>query len=80
MDLVLTMILRYSMCGSTISQFLDAKIRLRNRAEPGTFGGVCARRRLNYEAGSIGGGVGIIDGHVLYLNLHKLFHQHEGSG
>ena len=41
------MILRYSIPGSTISQFLDAKIRLRNRAEPGTFGGVCARSRQN---------------------------------
>ena len=57
------MILRYLIPGSTIGQFLDAKIRLRNRAEPGTIGGVCARSRLNYdEAGSIGGGVGIIDG------------------
>ena len=36
------MILRYSIPGSTISQFLDAKIRLRNRAEPGTIGGVWA--------------------------------------
>ena len=39
-----------------ISQFLDAKIRLRNRAEPGTFGGVCARSRHNYEPGILGGG------------------------
>ena len=47
------MILRYLIPGSTISQFLDAKIRLRNRAEPGTFGGVCAGL---YETGIIGGG------------------------
>ena len=56
------MILRYSIPGSTISQFLDAKIRLRNRAEPGTFGGVCAGL---YETGIIGGGeseTGIIGG------------------
>ena len=30
-----------------ISQFLDAKIRLRNRAEPGKIGGVWARSRHN---------------------------------
>ena len=36
-----------------ISQFLDAKIRLRNQAEPGTIGGVCAGL---YETGIIGGG------------------------
>ena len=52
-----------------ISQFLDAKIRLRNRAEPGTFGGVCARSRLNYEPGILGGGAGILGGEEASLLL-----------
>ena len=53
------MILRYLKPGSTISQFLDAKIRLRNRAEPGTFDGILA---WNYETGIGGSEAGNIVG------------------
>ena len=53
----------YSTHALAISQFLDAKIRLRNRAEPGTFGGVWARSRLNYEPGILGGGMTTTSAH-----------------